>query len=73
MHTSTTNKMVMLTANSVATPVGVYLMTTFMLSVIDANLLVELILENQFVRKECPRAYIHIIIFAFKPRGTLRL
>lgn len=73
MHTSTTNKMVMLTANSVATPVGVYLMTTFMLSVIDANLLVELTLENQFVRRECPRTYIHMIIFAFKPRGTLRL
>ena len=42
MHTTTTNEMVMLTANCVATPLGLYLMTTFVLSVIDANLLVVL-------------------------------
>ena len=51
MHTSTTNEMVMLTANCVAMPLGLYLMTTFVLSVIDANLLVEFILENQFARE----------------------
>ena len=51
MHTSTTHEIVMLTANSVATPLAVYLMTTFALSVIDANLLVEFILENQFARE----------------------
>ena len=65
MHTTTTNEMVMLTANCVATPLGLYLMTTFVLSVIDANLLVELTLENQLVRRECPRAYIRMIILAF--------
>ena len=59
MHTSTTNEMVMLTANCVATPLGLYLMTTFVLSVIDANLLVELTLENQFVKRVSKSLYTH--------------
>ena len=38
-------------------------MTTFVLSIIDANLLVEFTLENQFVKGGYPIAYIHTRLY----------
>ena len=36
-----------------------------------ANPWVKLILENQFVRRGCPKAYKHMIQFILNPCGTL--